>query len=450
MLSLLHRRYQRNVLKKLNGANIEISYIYNICSVVPNEQKKKNRRGKYKWTGMQKVIAIFYAVVICASSLFSYVYIANAVYAKTRYNDANIVLDNRYRILADDTEKYIHEEINYYRLYIAKQLGELQDLTQGSNQTTKTKVELQTEIIQADKELSDRQAEQETAQVVFNVAKEKYLEPLSSRWRTKDEQEKEKLAYETAKNNLEKAHKAVDAAKQTLEISELDLVNFKPTATTVVHDFLVEMLQANPSIEDYVKDNIQYHGLSTYMKPLNDCVMSLDEQEIDFTEYSKLVSKTSELSVLVEKYIACVKAETDTNKVLAIKIPIYGDDKYEEQITTWEQAWRECFGILEDTVKKLPEYTETTDMNKEDYVGVVNFEILRDFHPEEVIKEIDDLQRKNFSTINHFERAGNLLVSDYPFLAWFSLGLAFFLDTASLLADLFIYYVSRENTVIKD
>lgn len=172
------------------------NYLAYIGSLIPSQEKKKNKRGKNKLTKMQKVIVIFYAIVICASSIFSYVYIVNAVYAKTRYDDANIVLDSKYRNIVDDTEKFIHEEINFNRLLISEQLAELQNIIPKEETSSKTKEELQGEKIKAEKTLADKEGEYQEALDNFEASKMRYYETVEERWRTQEELQEEKDDFE--------------------------------------------------------------------------------------------------------------------------------------------------------------------------------------------------------------------------------------------------------------
>ena len=85
------------------------------------------------------------------------------------------------------------------------------------------------------------------------------------------------------------------------------------------------------------------------------------------------------------------------------------------------------------------------DASRWDISDVINFASLREYDAKTLAKEIDNLMRAHLSEINVMERACNLLLSSYPFLAWFSLAIALFLDISSLLAGLFIYFASASK-----
>lgn len=70
--------------------------------------------------------------------------------------------------------------------------------------------------------------------------------------------------------------------------------------------------------------------------------------------------------------------------------------------------------------------------------------MLKEFDIQKIARKIDRITRSNLSNINALERAVGLLFSDFPFLAWFSLLFALFLDFASLLAGLFIYSTTSQ------
>lgn len=424
------------------------NYLAYIGSLIPSQERRKNKRGRNKLTKMQKVIVMFYAIVICVSSIFSYVYIVNVVYAKTRYDDANIVLDSKYRDIVDDTEKFIYEEINFNRLLISEQLAELQKMIPKEETSFKTKNELQDDKLNAEKNLADKEVEYQEALDNFEASKMRYYETLEERWRTQEELQGEKIDFEKRRGELKTKEELKNQAEKELKEIEIEINNYKPSVSSVVKDFLIEMLQPIPSIDDYDKGGVRYLGLNSFISQLNEYIIQIDEDEVDMNNFSKVVSEISQLSISVNNYIKYTNIRGELIKETIIKIPVYGSDNYIAQITLWENHWRSYFKNIEEKIKSLPEYSDTNDLN-ERFANIINFDILGRYSPKSVIAEIDDLQRKNFSTINHFERAGNLLFSEYPFLAWFSLILAFFFDLTSLLAGIFIYYVNMKNNNLK-
>ena len=53
--------------------------------------------------------------------------------------------------------------------------------------------------------------------------------------------------------------------------------------------------------------------------------------------------------------------------------------------------------------------------------------------------------RSNLENINQVERAKNFLTSKYPYMAWFCIFIAFFMDIASCLVGLFLHYVKEKD-----
>lgn len=53
-----------------------------------------------------------------------------------------------------------------------------------------------------------------------------------------------------------------------------------------------------------------------------------------------------------------ITAENTSLSEREIFIPVYNSPEYTEQISAWEQGWREKMTELEEKIKQLPEYAE--------------------------------------------------------------------------------------------
>lgn len=440
--------------------NLKLPYYFEkIGSLVPNDKKKKRKNNKtFRWTFMQKVIACFYVAVIFSSSFFSYVFIVNVAYASTQYLDADITLDSNYRKILDETEDFINEDIKLTQLIAIEKLSELQGkITYDSSEKEKSESDFQTEKLNAQNDFDNKSAAVDTAQRIFDTAKNTYEEPMSSRWRSEEDHNQEYLDYKNASDELEKAIFEKNAADKALKNAINAVDNFKPSASSTVKSFLVEMLKAEPSLEDYEVDGKNVSGLNTYIEILNEYVVQLENEDLSSSDFSDIVSKTEELNISVNNYILLRQAQKfeganndindlkDDIKMNSILVPVYDSDNYNEQIETWKSAWKERMVNLERVIKTIPNFS---DLNKDylnNYNDIVDFKILTAYDAQSISDKVDNLIRDNISSINQIERAKNLLLCDYPFLAVFSLLLAFFFDIASLLAGLFIFYVSKKS-----
>ena len=434
--------------------NLKLPYYFKkIGDAVPDDEKKKRKHhASYKWTFMQKVIAIFYVAVIISSSWFSYVFIVNVAYANTQYIDANIVLDSKFREYLDTTEDYVNESIKINQLLTTNILSELQSkIDEDDNSLSKSK--LQSLILEAQNNLDDKEVELEAAIEKQTVAKTIYEEPMTSRWRSESEHEREREEYNKATDAVTSARKAVNNAKA--EIERLNNTNL--SATSIAKSFLQEMLNPNPSLDDYQKDGATFPGLTTYINTLNEYIIQSGDSNITSENYSDIVIKTEEINICVKNYILLrqildregeendISDFNDLVKTNIIDIPEIGTEKFNDQLAKWDIEWKQRFLKLERVIKSVPEYSDVVNTYRDSYNTIIDFNVLSSYNKQNITDSIDKLVRSNLASINQLERAFNLLSCEYPFLAWFSLVLACFLDMASLLAGLFIYYVTKKN-----
>lgn len=428
-------------------------YFAQIGKRVPNNLRKyrKYHLGKkrgtfkdtFKWTRLQKIIAFFYVLILLASSFFSFVYMTNLVYKNTRYIDANIVLDRNYRMYLNKVDVYTNEFIKVSQLIINKKLSDLQSLIKDSNVQSerKSKSELQNELIEKEKELNDKIVAQENAQYIFDTAKEIYETPMDVRWRDLSTYNSERMAYETERGKLNAAKEATSVAKLELDKAQLALDNYKPTLNTVVHDLLVATLNFQSNSDE----------LKSLMTQLNDIVLETNESEITAETFAQIVVHTKELSISIDNYhllnmiqskegdnndIADFKTQMISNEII---VPAPSSESFLEDKEQWETQWKKRFLLLENIIKSVPNYSESTTSAIDNIGEIVDIQSLKEFKAQEISDKIDIIVRTNLANINALERAIKLLVSDFSILAWFSFGIAIFFDISSLLAGLFVY-----------
>jgi len=429
------------------------AYFERIGKLTPEEDRVKRvyhfgpRNGKekasYRWTFYQWLTACFYALVLFASSFFSFVYIANYAYSGTRYLDANVAIQQAYREYLYETDQYIGELTKCEILTIGKQAS-LLDLNSDSNQKTKKE------------DLEDKKS---NAEIVYNNAVDKvniksqirdhaeavYTEPMTVRWRGKKARADEKRDYETAENDLLTAKVEENAALIALNTAERELSEYVPPLSDFVHDLLAETLKPSPDPQ----------GLQDAINGIADGVVKISEQG-RVAGFTDAVSTTQKIMAAIDDYQtleALQEADAEIN-IEGLKseflhepvlVPVPDTAGFAHQKDLWETEWKGRFSSLETIVGRVPKFSQEAISEIEDVNAFVNTETLMRFDAERINRKIDRLVRRDLANINLIERACGLLVGNFPALARFSLLFALFLDSASLLAGLVIYFITRRR-----
>lgn len=405
--------------------------------------KKGQPKTTFKWNFWQRLIAFFYVIVLLSSSFFSFVYITNFVYADTKYIDANVALNRRYRTYLDDVDKYINELTKSTLIVIGERASELQkmipdDSTNGSFQSEN---DLRAKVKDAERDYKDKDAAVTIAQKKYDFEKDKYEKPMSEWWRNSEVHEKEYDDYLAAADELERAMKEKNDAETTLENAQQALENYEPPANTTIHDLLVEVLKPTPNLV----------VLNSLVSKINDKIVQSDEGGIK--DFATVVTKTQELTIAINNYslLREIQSAEGSNSVEKLKdsllnenivVPVPTSTNFESQRYIWESGWKERFSALELIVNSVPDYLQSSVSGIDGIDKIINIQQLSKFDALKISRKIDKIVRSNLADINALERACGLLISGFPFLAWFSLLFALFLDTASLLAGLFVYLVT--------
>ena len=423
-------------------------YFKKIGDLVGDDNKKKRKNNSYKWTIMQKIIAFFYVVVIISSSWFSYVFIVNSVYADTQYIDSNVVLDSAYRETLDKTDKFVKEDIKVTQLIITKKLSELQNRININNEDILSEEIINSKISEANTKRAKMVNAVEAAQRNFDATKKTYEEPLDVRWRSSEDRKKEKEAYEKASKKLNDDQDALAEAESELEEAN----NLKMSSDSVVKKLLQEVVKLGS--DDEKSDALE--NLTLYKDQLASYVIESGDTDLNSSEYTEIVTQMEELNICIDNYLALRNVEKskgdyndlgdlkDIIKATPIEIPFLDSGNLKKQVETWAENWKKHYVYLERVIKSVPDYNYVEEEYKKQNKEIIDFNLLESYDKQKLSDKIDENVRKHLASINPLERARDLLVSKYPFLAWFSLLLACFLDVASLLAGIFIYYVSMK------
>lgn len=226
-----------------------------------------------------------------------------------------------------------------------------------------------------------------------------------------------------------------------MDKAQLKLDNYKPTLNTTVHDLLVETLNLEPNIDT----------LKSLMTDLNDMVIEIGENGTTTEIFAQIIVNTKELSMAIDNYrvLRMVQSKDGGNNDITdfkaqmlsdmIVVPVPSSESFLEDKNQWETKWKNRFVLLENAIKSVPKYSESATSDIDDISKIVDIQSLNEFNAQEAADKIDVIVRGNLANINALERAVKLLFSDFPALAWFSLGIALFFDVSSLLAGLFIY-----------
>lgn len=411
-------------------------------------KRKGALKKNFKWSVGQKIIAVFYIIVLFSSSFFSFVYIANLVYKDTQYIDANIVLDSAYQKYLSDTDEYVNEFIKITQIIISRKTSELQQMVTDD---VDNKSQLDEELMEAQEIYDDKSAEENSVAKKLESAKNTYETPMNIRWRNKETYDREYKNYLDAIKELEEAEKETKSAFRALEKAKNDVQNYKPTIKATVHGLLTEILKEFP-------DPLI---LNKFMADLIEMVVLTDAND---TTFSEIVTKTQELEIAINSYSILREIQSTDAKdseditgsidylkktILkdAIIVPVPSSEEFDVQETEWETSWKERYTLLQRIIKSIPNYSKDVVDGINEINSIVNTHLLNEYDKQKITNHIDKIIRSNLAKINALERAFELLFSDFPFLAWFSLVFAIFLDVASLLAGLFVYYtpVSKKN-----
>ncbi len=409
-----------------------------------------NNRGINRFV-IKVTIIIMYICLLFTSSWFSYVYIANTIYTNTRYIDSNIILDTSYNKYVNDTENYINESVKISQIIISEQLSDLQTLLPQNNDIVETKEQLQKNLDYAQHIQEIKLIELDSALAKKNVAYDMYSQPINERWRSTEELNKEREAYlsaleayNIAKVNFSDAETAVNEAQTALD-------GYNSSYNTVVINFLKELLQDEPHLEDYTQNGISKSGLYTYLADLNHLILGM-ENNVSSETFSNLAKKTQAIKISLSNYASLKNVQHSSLEDIltemsttTITIPQPNTKKYEEDATKWNEIWTTRMMHLDTLIKNIPDYSTFETELIADNVTIINFNIITEYDPDSISSNIDELTRDHLFEINAMENAKNLLFSKYSFLAWFSLIFALFMDVSSLLAGLFLYYVKESQ-----
>lgn len=409
-----------------------ILFVFNLK--LPFYFARLKRKSFFSWL-LRIVIIFFYAALLFTSSWFSYVYISTTIYHKTTYIDANIDLDSNYRKFMHNTEVYIDEYTSYLEENsISMNLAELKSKLELSTQNTEKSLEdLKYELETVKLELETKESELINLTVLQETAERIYMEPMSERWRSRTVREQEKQDFTDAMNNTADKQAEITAVKQRILSLEKEISSFKESHEDIIRDFMMEIAKDEPDVT----------VLNKYVTELHERIIDNEELPENSASYIDIINSSQALLEAIGRYTGLRMIKSNDISLLTkelannpIAIPDPDAENSTEQIDNWNKYWRNNYSRLESAIKALPAFRRLSSEKSEPG------SVLTEYDAQAISDQMDILQRNYLAGINQMERAKNLLLGRFNFLAVVSLIFAIFLDMSSLMAGLFIYIIN--------
>lgn len=384
------------------------------------------------------IFILFYTLILMSSSCFSYVYIANRIYTSTKYIDANMYLDRAYRNALQQTNVYTQEYISYMEYQIGFILEQLQaKLGVNQTKTAETLKTLKQQLSQAKLEYQNCQTDLENAKNIRDAAQKTYDTPNSERYRSAEIHAQELQQLIAAENVVTEKTQLVNQTNQIVEQLKLEISELETSDSELFRNFFIELAQATPNT----------NTLQSIASQIYEQVIEAD----DNTQYSNdTITNIKSIMDLIEKYgtvsetkynsIDIYLEELITDEII---LPDGEADFNSQEVKKWTGYWKTKYHKLEQTMNSLPTFS-SSNTNKYS-TNVINIEILTSYEPDDLLQELDVLQRQYLFDTNALERGLILLTSKFNNLAKFSICFALFLDCSSLLAGIFLYYVEKKE-----
>lgn len=432
--------------------NLKLPGFYNDCK--KSDGKKGNMRAY--------LLVVFYGLNMFASSFFSYVYIADTSYSKTKEIDADYSLRKEFLSVLDEADIYVSEFSKLTRLIISDRLSELQELVPDDmviDETISEEEYNEARLVfeQKPAEITMLEGEVESLRERYEAALDAYNVPITERWRSSDEIEEERKAVEDSLAEVNSAREDLKNAQNEYESARLIINGYVPSADAVVGDILRDTLKIGISDETRGQFNSFVEAL----------FQAWDSQSEDMRGvYPSVVACTQELSIALDNDMALAKIkegsdddssslnqlreEAVNTKLLMEGVATNSGDDGNKTNKQLVDIWWPRYEALEMLIRNLPHYSVSMSNGVSGAEESVDLGALRRFDVQETADRLSVISRSNMAEINAMERACRYLTCDYPFLAWFSLFFALFLDGASLVAGIFIFIIEKKNTVASE
>lgn len=227
-----------------------------------------------------------------------------------------------------------------------------------------------------------------------------------------------------------------------------------------VNEFLTKLLQNDLSENsDYLDDAMSEitDMIENYANDINiknEFKSKVSENYFEVT-FSDLVQQVQSLNITKEQYISLRNARDkyQNGQYLLSENQIeHPELENEKDIKRWQDEWRVKYDELIVLIGDIPSFVDL-DSNELISKNDINQTLLEEYDDLNIIDNLSKVKREYLSNINKIEKSWSLLTDNdekYPFNVRFSAIFAVFLDLASLVVGIFIYYYNKNNDKIKE
>ena len=443
--------------------NLRLPHFYKaIGKLTPSEKRGTRRNGRDKTTTPQKLLIVFYTIILLTSSFFSFVYICNAVVYErdSGYQDDDTILENTYRLQLDEVEKTVDENLRVLPLLASKELAGLQEEMGKAGileENSLTLEELELEEQNAKTDLNSKENILEEKQRIYDRAVQNLETAEETRFWKVEEYNAALQDYYAALSELNSAKQDVTTAQNRKDDAEFKKNQYQPSNDMLVMNILTEFLKPSPEVERIEQD----------MNDLLETIVNVGESSSVPDNYEDLVERVQRTNNVINKYIRLCGEDTEEisnktsgenksfqtgikNKIEELKKELEKEvaipdpqnkESFENDKELWKAEWEKRFQGLREVIWSVPTYS---DSEIEESIGqgmAIDKEILKQYDPVRISNEMDRMIRNKLTDINVIERVCLLYVSKYKLTAIISALIALELDIASLLAGLVSYWM---------
>ena len=244
------------------------------------------------------------------------------------------------------------------------------------------------------------------------------------------------------------------------DIPPEDIDNAIKNLKTIINEYLKsaeiddEVIQSLSACIIYLGEFKKYQDLDKAINDFQDTSLSQVYIINIYDETDKTAMPNETLNKDSEESKEKVLSETETDITDDNQSKQDNQDDPLEEITykKWQRIRRIDIAQYIKLLKSLPDIAQLLQtMETSNSISVNELKELQSYNDyvDTTLSKAYELNRNNLENINEVERARNFLKSDYTFMAYFSLFIAFFMDFASFLIGLFIYYNDRKVKIEK-
>ncbi len=377
------------------------------------------------------IVAIFYILILMSSSVFSYIYIVNSTYKDTRYYDANIELDENFQIYCSEAQSYAQEYSNQLLQKITDRIEAIDNfLDENKNDSSiESKSDLELQLKKKNNELESLKNNIDYLFTEYQRLKDIADISDSVSWRSAETHERERSDAKEALDRYNAEQNKLESIQNEIAELEQKFDDYKEPATEITQKLTLE-LSGNRDL------NTMQELVTNLYNELDSININNSEKNNGYTtDVNKTISDIKQLNEMLSEYDKIEKIITILNNLSKNQVVSIPNSKSSyDDISDWSKYWSDRYENLLNQIENMP--------NNNEFDGYRSFNKDNEEYSEK-ISEIYDIQRKHLYNISEIEKAYNYFKSKYPLLSYFSIIFAIFLDIASLMVGLFLYYMSK-------